>query len=136
MATALKDKALAPGTPIEVWFQDEARIGQKNGLVYQGARKGTRPRQPKDQRYDNAYLFGAICPARDTGSATVMPYADTHAMQIHLDEIGRELDEVSVGRLLKEQGFTHVSARPQHPTQKADIIETFKKTSPPTWLRR
>ena len=23
---------------------------------------GTRPRQPADQRYDNAYLFGAICP--------------------------------------------------------------------------
>ena len=46
-----------------------------------------------------------------------------------------ELDEVSVGRLLKKQGFSHVSARPQHPSQKADAIETFKKTSPPTWTR-
>jgi hypothetical protein len=25
---------LAPETPIEVWFQDEMRVGQKNGLVY------------------------------------------------------------------------------------------------------
>jgi hypothetical protein len=32
------------------------RVGQKNGLVYQWAAKGTRPRQPKDQRYANAYL--------------------------------------------------------------------------------
>ena len=32
------------------------RVGQKNGLVYQWAEKGTRPRQPKDQRYENAYL--------------------------------------------------------------------------------
>ena len=55
---------LAPATPIEVWFQDEMRIGQKNGLVYQWAKKGTRPRQPKDQRYENAYLFGAVCPGR------------------------------------------------------------------------
>jgi hypothetical protein len=47
--------------------QDEMRVGQKNGLVYQWAKKGTRPRQPKDQRYANAYVFGAICPARDTG---------------------------------------------------------------------
>jgi len=31
------------------------RVGQKNGLVYQWAKKGTRPRQPKDQRYANAY---------------------------------------------------------------------------------
>src|SRR6202790_3635821 len=26
---------LAPGTPIEVWFQDEMQVGQKNSLVYQ-----------------------------------------------------------------------------------------------------
>ena len=30
---------------IEIWFQDEARIGQKNGLVRQWARRGTRPTQ-------------------------------------------------------------------------------------------
>ena len=47
--------------------KDEARIGQKNGLVRQWATRGTRPRQPADQRYESAYLFGAICPAR--GSA-------------------------------------------------------------------
>ena len=32
-------KDLAPGTPVEIWFQDEARVGQKNGLVYQWAKK-------------------------------------------------------------------------------------------------
>ena len=60
------------------------RLGQKNGLVRQWARTGTRPRQPKDQRYQSAYLFGAICPARGTGAAVAMPFADTHAMQAHL----------------------------------------------------
>ena len=65
------------------------RVGQKNGLVYQWAKKGTRPRQPKDQRYENAYLFGAVCPSRDTGVALIMPNADTEAMQKHIDEIGR-----------------------------------------------
>ena len=80
---------LAPGTPIEVWFQDEMRVGQKNSLVYQWARKGSRPRQPKDQRYENAYVFGAVCPSRDTGVALIMPQADTEAMQAHLEAIGR-----------------------------------------------
>jgi hypothetical protein len=47
-------------TPIEIWFQDEARIGQKNGVVRQWAKTGTRPRQPADQRYENAYLFGDL----------------------------------------------------------------------------
>jgi Winged helix-turn helix len=32
----------APGTPIEVWFQDEMWVGQKNKLTYRLARKGTR----------------------------------------------------------------------------------------------
>src|ERR1700716_1232392 len=57
------------------------------GLVYQWAKKGTRPRQPKDQRYENAYLFGAVCPGRNTGIAVIMPHADTEAMQKHVDEI-------------------------------------------------
>ena len=65
------------------------RVGQKNGLVYQWAKKGTRPRQPKDQRYANAYVFGAICPARDTGTAMVLPFANSEAMQHHLNAISR-----------------------------------------------
>ena len=78
---------LPKGKPIEIWFQDEARIGQKNGLVRQWARRGSRPRQPADQRCESAYLFGAICPARGTGAALAMPYADSEAMQLHLVEV-------------------------------------------------
>jgi hypothetical protein len=89
VAEAIASKPLPIGSPIEIWFQDEMRVGQKNGLVYQWAKKGTRPRQPKDQRYANAYLFGAICPARDTGAALVLPCANAAAMQVHLDEISR-----------------------------------------------
>ena len=89
MAQAIAGKAIPDGSPIEIWFQDEMRVGQKNGLVYQWAKKGTRPRQPKDQRYANAYVFGAICPARDTGTALVLPYANADAMQHHLDDISR-----------------------------------------------
>ena len=111
MGEALKEKALAPDTPIEIWFQDEARIGQKNGLVYQWARKGSRPRQPKDQRYDNAYLFGAICPQRDTGAAIIMPYADTHAMQAHLDEISRNVTSGSHAVLMLDKAGWHTTGK-------------------------
>ena len=52
---------LPEGTPVEIWFQDEASIGQKNGVVRQWARRGTRPRQPADQRYENAYLIFNSC---------------------------------------------------------------------------
>lgn len=48
---------------------------------------------------------------------------------------GVDLDEVSIGRLLKALGFAHVSARPRHPRQDKDAIETFKKTSRAEWRR-
>jgi transposase len=55
------------------------------------AERGSRPRAPRDQRYDWAYLFGAVCPARDHGSALVLPAADAEAMNLHLAEISRHV---------------------------------------------
>jgi transposase len=73
--------------PIEIWFQDEARIGQQGTLTRIWAKRGTRPRAPRDRRYEWAYLFGAICPERGTGAALVMPSANAAAMDKHLHEI-------------------------------------------------
>ena len=102
---------LTPGAPIEIWFQDEARIGQKNGLVRQWARRGSRPRQPADQRYENAYLFGAICPARGKGAALALPFADTFAMQLHLDEISRHVAKGAHAVLRLDRAGWHTTAR-------------------------
>jgi transposase len=102
---------LAPGTAIEIWFQDEMRVGQKNSLVYQWAKKGSRPRQPKDQRYENAYLFGAVCPSRDTGVALIMPNADTEAMQKHIDEIGRAVKFGAHGLIILDQAGWHTTRK-------------------------
>lgn len=79
----------AKGKPIEIWFQDEARVGQKGTVTRLWARKGTRPRALRDTRYEWAYLFGAVCPARGVGAGIVMPYANTEAMNEHLKEIGK-----------------------------------------------
>ena len=50
------------------------------------------PRQVRDQRHTNAYIFGAVCPARDVGAALVMPYANTEAMNLHLIEISKTVE--------------------------------------------
>jgi hypothetical protein len=116
VAEAVADKAIAPGAAIEVWFQDEMRVGQKNGLVYQWARKGTRPRQPKDQRYANAYVFGAICPGRDTGSALVLPRADAAAMQLHLDHISRCVADGAHAVLTLDKAGWHTTRKLEVPS--------------------
>jgi len=85
------------------------RLGQKNGLVRQWARTGTRPRQSKDQRYQSAYLFGAVCPARGTGAAVAMPFADSRAMQAHLEEIGRTVAAGAHAVLLMDRAGWHTT---------------------------
>jgi len=35
-----------------------------------------------------------------------------------------------IGKYLAELGFSYISGRPQHPAQKAEVINTFKKTLP------
>jgi hypothetical protein len=52
----------AAGQRIEIWFQDEARIGQKNKITRRWAERGTRPVAAHDQRTASAYICGAICP--------------------------------------------------------------------------
>jgi hypothetical protein len=64
------------GTPIEVWFQDEARVGQKGSLTYVWAPIGSCPLMVRDNRHDSAYLFGAICPVRAVGAPIIMPAAN------------------------------------------------------------
>jgi transposase len=67
----------APGTPVEVWFQDEMRVGQKNKLTYRWARRGSRPRAAHDQRTQSTYLFGAVCPEWSHG-ANELKISDQH----------------------------------------------------------
>src|SRR3982751_6161754 len=60
-------------TPIEIWFQDEARVGQKGTHAYIWAPIGSRPLMVRDNPHTSAYLFGAICPARGVGAAMIVP---------------------------------------------------------------
>lgn len=99
---------MPPRRKVEIWFQDDA--SQKNGIVRQWARRGTRPRQPADQRYKGAYLFGAICPARGTGAALALPFADTDAMQLHINEISRHVEKGAHAVLVMDRAGWHTTA--------------------------
>ena len=86
-------------------------MGQKNPQTRIWARKGSRPRQPADQRYQNAYLFGAICPTLGKGAALVLPRANTQMMQWHLDEIGRCVAPGAHGVVLMDRAGWHTTAK-------------------------
>ena len=106
----------AQGKPIEVWFADEARVGQQGTLTRLWAKRGTRPRAPKDCRYAWAYLFGAVCPERGVGAGLVMPYADTPAMSAHLAEISLAVTPGAHAVLVLDQAGWHASTALTVPT--------------------
>lgn len=81
----------ARGRPLELWWQDEARVGQQGSVTRVWADKGPRPRLPRDQRYSYAYLYGAVCPERDCGAALVLPAVNIDMMNLHLEEISRQV---------------------------------------------
>jgi hypothetical protein len=74
-----------------VWFQDEARIGQKNSLTRVWGQTGSRPVAPKDLGFASAYLFGAVCPSQGKAAALIMPVCNTAAMNHHLSEISSQV---------------------------------------------
>ena len=100
---------LPPGTPIEIWWQDEARIGQKNKITRRWAKRGTRPSALRDQRTRSAYIFGAICPARGVGAALVLPKCDTAAMTLHLREISATVAPGAHAIVIVDQAGWHFS---------------------------
>lgn len=83
--------ASAADKAIEVWFQDEARVGQKGSIEYVWAPIGSRPPMVRDNRHDSVHIFGAICPARGIGAAIIMPAVNTEAMNEHLKEISSQV---------------------------------------------
>jgi hypothetical protein len=52
-----------PGKRIRLFFQDEARFGQKGRACHRWWLRGCRPTGPVDQRYTFVYAFAAVEPS-------------------------------------------------------------------------
>ncbi len=101
----------AAGARIEIWFQDEARVGQKNKITRRWARRGTRPRAPHDQCTRSAYIFGAICPKQGKGAGLVPPFCNSAAMTLHLEEISGAVAPDAHAVLVMDRAGWHTSAK-------------------------
>ena len=99
--------AHAAGKRIEIWFQDEARVGQQGTLTHVWAERGSRPPGVRDDRHDSAWLFGAVCPARSVGAALVMPWVSAEAMSLHLAEIGKAVSPGAHGLVICDGAGWH-----------------------------
>ncbi len=105
----------ARSKPLEIWFQDEARVGQQGTLTRIWAERGTRPRAPRDTRYIWSYIFGTVCPERAEAAALIMPHADTQAMSAHLAEIAKTVASGAHALLILDGAGWHGSAELEVP---------------------
>ena len=95
------------GTPVELWFQDEARIEQKGTHSTIWAPVGARPLMVRDNRHDSAWLFGAICPHRAVGAATERQHLPVGS---------------AAGGLIAAGAFDYLRAGALSPAQPMDIL--------------
>ena len=68
------------------------------------------------------YLFGGICPARGVGTALALPFTDTEAMQLHLDEISRHVSDGAHAVLLLDRAGWHTTAKLDMPSNITPIF--------------
>jgi hypothetical protein len=84
-------------------------VGQQGTLTRIWARRGSRPRAPRDRGYTSAYIFGAVCPDRCIGAALVMPEVNLEAMEAHLAEISRRVTAGAHAVLVLDGAAWHTS---------------------------
>ena len=96
-------------TALEIWFEDEARAGQKGSLTHRWAETGTRPPAARDRRFKSAWIFGAVCPARDLGVGLVFPKANAAAMAVFLLEISNHVAPGAHALLIIDRAGWHMA---------------------------
>ncbi|MCI5059205.1 MAG: transposase [Flavobacteriales bacterium] len=94
---------------VDIWFEDESRIGQKGTLSRIWAQKGTRPRVVRQQQYLYQYIFGAVCPKLGIGAAIVAPNVNIETMQKILEEISLHVQKGRRAVVVLDQAGWHVS---------------------------
>jgi transposase len=85
-------------------------------------------RPPRLSDKQKELLKGLVEAGPDPETDGVVRWRCVDLKRVVRDRFGVGLSEVSLGRVLKQLGFSHISARPRHPAQDPEAIETFKKT--------
>ena len=68
---------------VDIWLQDETRVGQQGSLTRILVPKGTRPRKVKQQQFISTYIYGSACAATGEAFGLVLPYTNTATMELY-----------------------------------------------------
>ena len=112
-----------------MWFQDEARFGQKGTLTSVWALRGSRPRGVKQTEYDWVYLYGAVNPVTGQSVGMLAPTVNVEWMSEHLRLISEDVGPDVHIVLVMDQAGWHTSGKvrvraPQRPHARSTASTT------------
>ena len=94
---------------MQLWCQDEARVGQKGRGARVWFERGVRPEGVVDQRHASAWLYGAVRPGTDQAFALVLTEVGANAMQAFLDHFAASLPQRTHAALLLDGAGWHTA---------------------------
>ena len=93
---------------------------------------GLLDRKPARARRLDAGQLAEFAELVETGPSLehdgVMRWRRTDLQRLIEDRFGVVYHERTISKLLAALGYSHMSGRPQHPAQKVEVLEAFKKT--------
>jgi hypothetical protein len=92
-------RAAHPGRVVEVWAEDEARLGLKPIARRVWALRGHRPTAYGRTKFQWLYVFGFVHPASGRNLELLLPAANTDWMALALEEFARWADPTD-GKIL------------------------------------
>jgi transposase len=96
---------------VQLWCEDEARVGQKGRVCHRWYERGVRPPGLADKRFESLYLFAACRPGTDQAFALALPEATTAAMSLFLAAFAEQLEPDAHAVLILDQAGWHGSRR-------------------------
>ena len=86
-------------------FQDEARFGRISDPKNCWAKNGIRPEVKVQTVREYVYVFGAISPKDGCHDSLILPYANTDAMSIFLEEVSRRHADERIIMFMDQAGW-------------------------------
>ena len=102
--------AAHPGQTLQLWFEDEAREGQKGRTGHRWFTRGERPPGRRDRRFLSTHIFAAVRPGTDDAFALVLPKANAEAMDLFLAQFSQTLPTGVHAVLVLDQAGWHGKA--------------------------
>ena len=98
---------------MEVWCQDEARLGLKPIVRRVWTRRGHRPHAPSQTRYDWLYVYGFVHPRSGATYWLILPTVNIQAMSLALQEFARDVGAGATKQivLVVDQAGWHLSGQ-------------------------